>query len=353
MSMRAIVSADLHVSNRLICGRSRLEVSMRVLEDQVLLAQQHNVKHIFWLGDVLDKKHGTPRSVLRAVYRFLKKVKYKTDIKIHILRGNHETPDNSDPHDTLLELFSEVCHVVSRPGILELGDTRFYLLPWYPAGDYIRMARAYAKKARATRGTAGLRHVLLTHVGLREGRISPSNIQLPQRVSLSHLYPNIFDLIILGDYHAHQFLADNAFYVGAPVAHLFGDEGMVGPWLVDTTAMDVESLVLPHRPPDFRKWVVTDPADLVLHGYRADDYNRIFAPGIALQALRVMYPGADLRVLESTSTSVDFSASRLTADDARNPERLLERFLKLRGRDGAELARLKAVGLQLLKEANS
>lgn len=345
--MKILVSADLHCSDRIVNGRSRLDVGERLLMDIFRLAVHHKVRHVFLSGDVIDKKERTPRSVLRMVYRCLRHAKFKMGLIVHWIRGNHETPDNSECTDTLMTLFGEVCHTVIQPAILDLPDTRFFMLPWYPAGQFIKYAREFAKKVRLKKDK---RNILLTHVGLKEGRISPSNIQLPQRVGISHLYTELYDLVLIGDYHAYQALADNVHYLGAPIPHLFGDEGFSeGPWLVDTARVEMETLDLPHGFPRFRSWTLTGSDGVVLPGYDVRDYHRITAPATAHHSLRSLYPGAVLRVLESP-TVLDLGNSRVSAEDLRSPERLLDRFLALRGKGGDEAALLRETGLELLRE---
>lgn len=344
--MRLLVTADVHISDRLVNGRSRLEVGERLLMDIGALAAHHKVTHVFINGDLWDKKHGTPRSVLRTIYRCLKHMKYQLGLKVHWIRGNHETPDNSECTDTLMSLFSEVCHTVIRPAVLDLPDTRIYMLPWYPSAQFIKMARQFA---HAVQGKRGKKNILMAHVGLKEGRVSPSNIQLPQRVNVGHLYPSFYDLVLLGDYHSHQMLSDNVLYTGAPIPHLFGDEGYSeGPWLLDTQTMEMETLELPHGYPKFRKWTLTGP-EVCIPGYSAADYNRIYAPASSHQTLRAMYPGADLRVLD-VSPVLDMSKSRISTEDAKSPEKLIERFLAVRGKAGDEAKSLFATALELMRE---
>ena len=357
---RFLCTADIHISNRTVCanaasgGMSRLGTYMKVMEDLVTLAKHHGTRHVFLVGDVLDKKHGTPREVLRSLYRFFRKVKYRTDVKFHYLRGNHETPDNSNPHDTVMDLFGEVVHVASRPAVLEWQDTSLYLLPWYPENTMIAVARKMALKARAMQKIehGSRKHILLAHVGVKEGRISSSGFEIPQRVSLSHLYPSIFDLIMLGDYHCHQWLSSNAMYVGAPLSHIFGDEGYVGPWLVDTNSMEVESLTLPTRPPKHVQWRITDPEALVIPGYDAFDHNRIYGPATCLHALRVMYPAADVLLetalpaeVQNSSTMIQLKGAELT-----DPTKLIPRYLLSRGKAASESKLLVELGLDLIGE---
>ena len=118
--MRFIATGDVHISDRLVNGRSRLEVGERLLMDIGALAAHHKVGHVFINGDLWDKKQGTPRGVLRVIYRCLRHMKFKLGLKVHWLRGNHETPDNSDPTDTMMSLFSEVAHVTLPEAISTL-----------------------------------------------------------------------------------------------------------------------------------------------------------------------------------------------------------------------------------------
>ena len=346
--MKVVVSADLHLSSKMIQGRPRLPVSMQLMADLIKLCQINGAKYLFLLGDVLDQKMPIPYDVVCDLYKFFLTVKNSTQIKIVWLRGNHETPYKTDPLKSVITLFSEVVHVVNTEEVIEIDRNFFYCLPWFPENAFIKKAQDFAVMAHADRAK---RKFLFTHVGLKEGRVSASNIQIPQRVGVSHLHPEMYDLVLLGDYHAHQAVGDNVFYLGAPIPHCYGDTDIMGPWLLDTDAMEMDPLVLPTRPPQFSRWTVLDDGCLVLPGYRPDDYNRIEAAPRLVESVRIRYPDADLRVLDAGEAEPDLGGSRLSASDVSDPSRLLERYIEYVRVKEEDKVRLKGIGATLLTEA--
>lgn len=335
----------------MIQGRPRLPVSMHLMADLVKLCQINNVRHLFLLGDVLDQKMPIPYEVVFELYKFLLTVKKCTQVKVTWLRGNHETPYKADPLKSVTTLFSEVAHVVNVEEVIEIDRNFFYLLPWFPENDFVKKAQDFAVMAHSDRAK---RKFLFTHVGLKEGRVSASNIQIPQRVGVSHLHPEMYDLVLLGDYHAHQAVGDNVFYLGAPIAHCYGDTDIMGPWLLDTDALEMDPLVLPTRPPQFQRWTVLDDGGLELPGYRPEDYNRITVAPRLLESIRIRYPEADLRPADDEAEdggAPDLSGSRLSSEDVSNPSRLLERYLEHLRVKEEDKVRLKGIGTTLLTEA--
>lgn len=333
--MKFMSSGDLHLHSRNVGGRPRLPVMMGWLDECLALCVRFQTEHLFLAGDVLDSKHGIERETLLAWFQWLVKARLE-GVEVHWLRGNHETPRNNAPKDTLMQLFSEVCDVICVPKTIRLGETLVGCLPWFPADvfkTYARKLTAYAKAAGDTR-----RRILVSHVGLRDGRVSPSNIQLPQRVGVRDLLPAEWDLILLGDYHNTQSIGEtgHVLYMGSPLPHTFGDFNHAGPWLVHDEGKDHElKLVnlqskLATRYPVFQKYDLAEGSDLTVPGYDSRDYNRITCPAADLAEVKLMYPTADVLVSAATNKPIDTSGSRLSSKDAQDPQKAMKRYLAIR-----------------------
>ena len=226
--MRFLLTADLHCQNQ---PAWKLEYYRKLLREIVMVAREQNCDAVVCAGDLWHEKHGVNAELLQMVYFELDR---SADMGIPwvLLRGNHEIAMKSKPHDSLLALFAGISTVVMKPRALRWSDCTMYLLPWY-LGDTFK---DYAKRmAQATVGDTQKKKILIGHIGLNEGFVSPSNCyRVPQRVSLANLHPECYNLVFLGDYHTTQTLGDRTMYAGSPIAHQFGDAPDQGVWLLDT-----------------------------------------------------------------------------------------------------------------------
>lgn len=341
--MRLIGISDLHLSSKTVLGRPRLSVGAQFLADLIVLAKQHGVSQIAFLGDTVDSK--TDMQALLLLHRFLGAVK-KNGIDVILLGGNHENVLRSDPANSVLALLDGMADVILLPQIRRFPYVTVFCAPWAREETFIGNAEKLAAVAAQTPG----HKILLAHVGLKEGRINASNIEIPRRVSVKHLHADLYDLVLLGDYHVHQQVASNVYYLGAPYQHQFGDEGTVGPWLVDTDDGSMEALDLPNPAPSFRQWRMD--VDLVEGDFNVRDYHRIYTTAQLAERVRLRYPDADVRLIgdEEPETAPDLSGSRLSAQANLDPTTLLDRYLTAMGAAERHDA-LFMTGCELLEEA--
>lgn len=340
-----VCTADLHLSNTPILGRNRLTLGLQLLDDCFWLAEDRGVKDLFVVGDLIDSKNKIQKETLIELYQLLRKHHRRGKVRLHWIRGNHESFDKAHPEQSLMELYSEVCDTITRPKVLTLGGYSVLCLPWYPAETFKRLALELAYLVGPNDPA-----VLLFHAALREGRMAFSNIQIPQRVNGSDLVPDRYVMCLGGDYHMFQQLRDydNIFYLSAPTAHTFGDEGNRGPWLVDPIACTLDDLELPHRYPQFQRWTLLDDGDLSLPGYRPDDFNRIFAPDFLHGKLHVLYPDAQILRLQKDVRKLELTGGRLAAEDTEDMGQVLMRWVEKQGVDSAHRERYHTYGKGLL-----
>lgn len=320
--MRFIATADLQISDRTVYGRPRLPIFKNLLDDLDLLCQRHKVRHLFLLGDVLDQKNHHPREVLLLVYRWLQTMQ-KRKVAVWWLRGNHESPSRTEPEESVVLLYANMCRVINRPEVTMVEDTLFTFLPWYPVETFVDESHRLA--LRVHEETFPGRKVLLSHVALKEGRVSEQGMKVQTKVGFADLYPEFYDMVLLGDYHAHQFLGDRVVYLGAPIPHTFGDWGIEGPWLIDTEELSMEPLCLPSTYPRFCRYEVHKLEDR-LPDYDPRDYNQIRTLPSLIGKVKQCYPDADVRPLVD-DVEVDLSGSRMKLSDLSNPENLCRRYL--------------------------
>ena len=341
--MIAIIGMDYHISSQ------RLEVGQKLMRSTTQWALENKAQYVILVGDLLDERFGVKVEVLQLVWNELA-YSLKKGVPWIWCRGNHECPVKSQPHKTIMSLFSGICHPVISPAIWQLDDAVLFFLPWYPTQEYIEYAANMSRTARSYRARLKL---LLSHIGLDEGKASPSNMYVRQAVSLKHLEEEAYDRVILGDYHHRQALSQRTFYGGCPISHQHGDDPQNGVWLLNTATNELTATSLLCEGsqegvgpsfPVHRTWHVQDPHCSVLAGYGARDCNRIYVDRDWVSTYQTLYPDAQII---GTGDEPDGSARRLSEVKHKTPEAIWHHYCDLKGRPIPE----RELGLALIGEA--
>lgn len=319
--MKILLTADLHANNR---HPGELGYSKQMILDLGQLALGNGARHIIVAGDLVDQKHGFNLPVMLALTEGLAAIKAQGVTTI-IIPGNHDKPDPAKPYYSPLALLTGVATVVFEPRIVEDPDYVMVLLPWFEPATYRRLLEEFTSRV----ATIPKRRILVSHVSLNEGRVSPSQtIQQPIRVE--DLYPGVYAHVFLGDYHAHQAIPgyENVQYLGAPRPYTFGDYNNLGPWLFDTGTGKSTLLKLPSFYPDFKRWAIQDASGFPLKGYREQDRNEIHCPLNLLGMAKALYPGAGIKPMEG---EVKVEGSRLTLESGQTltPQQIGHKWVEL------------------------
>lgn len=319
--MKCLLTADLHANRRL---PGNLDYSMRIYQDLGYLAQAYEIDTILLAGDILDAKYAFDLELLLRLRAELLALKAK-GLKVIILPGNHDKPKPDDPAYTSLALLQDVATVLFQPWIHQGPDYSLVLMPWFPPDQFRRYMKAYTEALIGS----GKPKYLVAHVGLNEGKVSPSNRSVEQPIRLEDLYPNVYSRIYLGDYHAHQKVAANCIYVGSPIPHTFGDWNNEGVWIVDFPG-EARCVRLPSRYPEFKRWRIGKKEDLPLPGYDARDRHRIEAPLELMGFVKLFHPEAEV---EGTEGEIVVEEGRLRDPGTKSPEEVAEEWRKHKGLD--------------------
>jgi len=230
--MRALCFADPHMRE----GRNgELKTGIQLFNCINKTADRENCNAVFLIGDAWHEKYGVNYAVLTALRKCL--LKMARNKLVYWIRGNHEVSIKSEPEKSLIELF-EGLHknliIVNKPQPIFDQQYRYgiWMLPWYPAEDWIIHAEAMSRHAQAC---AIPNKILMTHIGLSEGTVSSSNIYtINHKTKLSHLHPWVWDFVLMGDYHVQQFFHFNkVLYLGAPMQLAHGDVPDQGVFVLD------------------------------------------------------------------------------------------------------------------------
>ena len=222
--MRALVTADVHAD---WAKRTHFSRFFKTLASR---ARAEGCAYVIIVGDLWHEQYKTNVEF----FLWLRKALIGMKIKLILIRGNHELSTKSQPEISLIALFADCpnIRVINKPEILAAPDKSYalYCLPWYLPDPWIEKVTELKKLAQKD----GRNKVLLTHIGLKEGKVSASNTYtVNQKTTIEHLGYRYYDYCLMGDYHRRQKLARNVWYLGAPIALAHGDSPNQGVWLLD------------------------------------------------------------------------------------------------------------------------
>ncbi len=318
---RAILGADFHLRDD---TPEDLGYGIQLLDDTGTLAQKNGVSTAIIAGDFFHYKHRFSQELLVAVYSCLEKW-HNAGVTFVIVLGNHDQPDPNQAGWSILRIFSRVATIVTHPMLVEEDDCTILLMPWYEPETYKRMLKEFTRHALGSTKP----RILISHVSLQEGHVSPSNTRVSTPIRLHHLFPDVWETIWLGDYHAHQKVSGGkAIYCGAPRPTTFGDYDTVGVWLVDCRGG--VPVALPSRYPAFLSHRVDSIADLPLREYDTRDKHRIYCRLELRSHVSTLYPTAKI---ENIEVAPEKDTGRLAELDKQNSMEVVDKWMKIKKLD--------------------
>lgn len=183
----------------------RFATQMKVLREILFEASNRHYGIIFG-GDLFHKRTAVDIRVFNSVY--LTFADYCDEIPfIYLLRGNHDSFDNSMGSDSSLDTFKTLAHVqvVSNPMVDEVsiqGTTKtLYFMPYGEEVDEMKATLAqYGEQAKDKDS------ILIAHLGIDGASQGLSSHRLASAFTLGDLHADSYELVYLGHYHYRQVL---------------------------------------------------------------------------------------------------------------------------------------------------
>lgn len=319
-----ILASDLHIRDKPY--KDDLEVSMNLLDDLLFLAKKHKSEAIVITGDMFhEKKPSYELSIL--LYEKLKEIQ-KEGIEFVWVRGNHDLSLKSNPHQGLMTMYDKVCKTVMKPYIIEEGIFFLAFVPWYEGKLYKRILQKVHTRALESKSRI---KILFSHIGVKEGEVG-ENYRVNQEVGSKDFCEELYDFILLGDYHTHQQLTEKIWYLGACLPRDFGHTAAeYGPWLLNLApSAKLSRLYLPRKYPDYKVYDLTKPR--VIPGYDSINKNRIKCPVEIAPQVLTMYPDAD--IIYTGEESFEYTPDRLVGLKEGDWSAIWKEFSTMKGWEG-------------------
>ena len=247
--MKVLHTADWHIGKKLH-GYELLSDQAYILDQILKIAQAESVDAIIIAGDLYDRSIPSEDSV-RLLNQTIAKWNLTENIPLLAISGNHDSAtrlatgapwfnqSNFHLHTRLEEAFEPI----------EMGDTQFYLLPYfepvdariYFADPEIRTIQAAMPKVIEKLEASfdkNKKHVLVSHffVAGSSKTDSETKIEVGGLDGINGQLLVNFDYVALGHLHGKDALKmENARYSGSPLKYSLSEKNQVkGVWIIDT-----------------------------------------------------------------------------------------------------------------------
>lgn len=199
-------------------------------------------------GDLFHVRKHIPVRTFNAVYDEMARFSLEK-IPIVMIHGNHDQVDKAGDEYSIYA-FSSFLHVVDKPGWVYADGI--------DKTEYAIMAVPYTEDVEAVKQlvsepclNSSAHKIFLGHFGV-QGALVGSDFVYPGTYdpNVTDLEPDRFDAVFLGHFHKYQKLAENAYYVGAPLQHNWGDTGEERGFLIYDTETCTHEFV-PLKAPKF------------------------------------------------------------------------------------------------------
>lgn len=246
---------------------SRLRDAINCIEQIVEECVINDVDLVLFGGDLFHVRRQINVMAFNAAYQALSKFRVH-NIPVALIPGNHDMADK-EGKDHSTYAFRTFCTVIDEPSWYLLqgrnGETCAVLgIPYTENVAHLQQV------VQAPPPAAGVPKILLGHLGIQGAKVGADFVfSNPHDARIEDLQCSKFDQVFLGHYHLHQQLAPNAWYIGAPLQHNWGDRGQPRGFLIYDTETHSHEFVSLNAP----EFVQVDPGGSAAG--KAGDYVRL------------------------------------------------------------------------------
>ena len=194
-----------------------LNSQLKFFKEQLVPSlEEHNIKEIFFLGDIFDNRVSMNIKIKNAVLDVFENI--LSDYKIYILIGNHDCYFNNSIETNAVKFLNKFNNikVISKSSIIKSNDRTIYMVPWIVDSERFRDEVSNLKD----RVDICMGHFAINGFHLNKFKI--------QEDAMSHEEFNKFSLVFSG--HLHQrgikiFGDTEIAYIGSPFQLTRADSG--------------------------------------------------------------------------------------------------------------------------------
>ena len=239
---KIIISSDFHLKFSAQFDRmtennlpSRLEEIIESVNWVVETGKKHKATIFIGCGDVFDASEKLNTKEGLAIMKMFQHIKSKYS-NAFFLVGNH---DQISSNHNILDLFSPIVKVFSKPSFIDVPGSRLFLLP------YLRESEDTYKAVKDFEAydCPGKKYMF--------GHFWDTSIMSvdAEAIDISKINTGFFDRVFLGHYHVPTANVENKIiYVGTLLNKRFNEIGPKGCWILDTETNKLDFYKNPNSP---------------------------------------------------------------------------------------------------------
>nr|DAN11153.1 MAG TPA: putative DNA double strand break repair [Herelleviridae sp.] len=219
----------------------RFREQMEALQKVFDIARENKAKVILG-GDLFHKRNNVDTRVYNKVFETFAN---NQDIKVYMVRGNHDAVTNSLYTDSSIDIFETLPNVEVTKTLRSEPLSSKVQLTMCAYGDETEEIKEFIKKSYQE----GKVNILVAHLGVEGSLTGKGSHRLEGAFGYQDLLPDKYDFILLGHYHRRQYFTNpNHLYGGSMMQQSFSDEQEDnGVHLIDTDKMTTEFISLNTR----------------------------------------------------------------------------------------------------------
>lgn len=228
--MKLAIFSDLHAHNHQQFatvnkdGRnSRLMDCVNIIYQVADAVRDYECDGVVFVGDLFHSRTKIDVDVLDETCCAFEHLVGTTKKPVFMLRGNHDTLDESATADSLsvFDGWPDIT-VVRNPMIQEMMGVHLWMVPWMsdPRPYFQQIENEHRQRFRGYSEPA----VLFLHQAVSEGAVSGER-RVAAKLSINDIPCHLFGDVIAGDYHKFQLIPPNFMYCGSPLQLTAGEAG--------------------------------------------------------------------------------------------------------------------------------
>lgn len=217
--------------------REQIEALQKVFD----IAREEKAKVIFG-GDLFHKRNSVDTRVYNKVFEVFAQ---NYDVKVYMVRGNHDAVTNSLYTDSSIDIFETLPNVEVTKSLSTVPVSSKVQLTLCAYGDETEEIKQFIKDSNML----GKVNILVGHLGVEGSLTGKGSHRLEGAFGYQDLLPDNYAFILLGHYHRRQYFTNpNHFYGGSLMQQSFSDEqDSNGVHLIDTDKLTTKFIPINTR----------------------------------------------------------------------------------------------------------
>lgn len=219
----------------------RFKEQIEALQKVFDIAREEEATVIFG-GDLFHKRNSVDTRVYNKVFETFAS---NQDIKVYMVRGNHDAVSNSLYTDSSIDIFETLPNVEVTKTLRSEPLSSKVQLTMCAYGDETEEIKEFIKDNYQE----GKINILVGHLGVEGSLTGKGSHRLEGAFGYQDLLPDNYDFILLGHYHRRQYFKNpNHLYGGSLLQQSFSDEQEDnGVHLIDTDKLTTKFIPLDTR----------------------------------------------------------------------------------------------------------